>query len=42
MRINTASIIEDSSLLGETPAARQEIELREKNKKTLRELWKKT
>ncbi len=39
MRMNIAPAIKNNSLLGEVPAARQEIELREKDKKTLRELW---
>ena len=38
MRMNIVSIIEGSSLLGKTPATKQEIELREKDKKTLKEL----
>ncbi len=38
MRMNIASIIKGSSLLEETPATRQEIELREKDKKIFREL----
>ena len=38
MRINIVSIIEDSSLLGEAPVVRQEVKLREKDEKTLREL----
>ncbi len=42
MRINTASTIKSSSLLGETPAARQKIKLRKKDKKTLKKLWEKT
>ena len=33
MRMNIVSIIEGSSLLGKTPATKQEIELREKDKK---------
>jgi len=37
--MNIAPAIKNNSLLGEVPAARQEIELREKDKKTLRELW---
>ena len=41
MRMNIASIIEDNSLLEEAPAARQEVELREKDKKTLKELQEK-
>jgi len=36
--MNIVSTIEDNSLLREAPAARQEVELREKDKKTLREL----
>ncbi len=39
--MNIVSVLEDSFFLGEAPAARQEIELREKDKKTLRELWEK-
>ncbi len=39
--MNIALIIEDSSLLKETPAARQKVELREKDEKIFRELWKK-
>ncbi len=39
--MNTVSIIKNNFFLGETPATRQEIELREKNKKTLRELQEK-
>ncbi len=41
MRINIAPTIKGSSLLGEAPATRQEIELREKDEKIFRELWKK-
>ena len=40
--MNIVSIIKDSSLLREAPAARQEIKLREKDKKIFRELWEKT
>ncbi len=40
--MNIVSVMEGSSLLGEVPAARQEVELREKDEKTFRELWKKT
>ena len=39
--MNIASIIKNNSLLKEAPATRQEIELREKDKKILRELWEK-
>ncbi len=40
--MNIVFIIENSSLLRETPATKQEIELREKDKKkTLKELWEK-
>ncbi len=42
MRMNIVSTIKDSSLLGEAPAIRQEVKLREKNKKTLKKLWEKT
>ena len=41
MRMNIVFIIKGSFLLGEAPATRQEIKLREKNEKTLRELWEK-
>ncbi len=40
--MNIIFIIEGSSLAGETPAARQKVELRKRDKKTLRELWEKT
>ncbi len=40
--MNIAFVMEGSSLLGEAPAAKQEVELREKDKKILRELWEKT
>jgi len=36
--MNIIPTIKDNSLLGEAPAARQEIELREKDKKILRKL----
>ena len=39
--MNTAFVIKDNFLLGEAPAARQEVELREKNKKIFRELQEK-
>ncbi len=39
--MNIVFIMEGSSLLGEASAARQEVKLREKNEKTLRELQKK-
>ncbi len=39
--MNIVSILKNNSLLGETPAARQEVELRKKDEKTLRELQKK-
>ena len=42
MCMNIAFVMEGSSLLGEAPAAKQEVELREKDKKILRELWEKT
>ena len=38
IRMNIIPTIKDNSLLGEAPAARQEIELREKDKKILRKL----
>jgi len=38
MRMNIAPILENNFLLKEAPAARQEIELREKDKKTLKKL----
>ncbi len=38
IRMNIAPVIKNSSLLEETPAARQKIELREKDKKTLKKL----
>ncbi len=38
MRMNIVSIMESNFFLEEIPATRQEIELREKNKKILREL----
>ncbi len=41
MRMNIVSVIKDSFLLGEAPAARQKVELREKDKKTFRELQEK-
>ena len=41
MRMNIVFVIEGSSLLGEVPATRQEIELREKDEKIFRELWEK-
>ena len=41
MRMNIVFIIEDSSLLEKALAAKQEIELREKNKKTLKKLQEK-
>ncbi len=41
MCMNIVSIIKDSSLLGEALAARQEVELREKDEKIFRELWEK-
>ncbi len=41
MRMNIVSIMEDNFFLGKTPAARQEVELREKDEKILRELWEK-
>ncbi len=37
--MNIVFIIEDSSLLGKIFAARQKIELREKDEKIFRELW---
>ncbi len=40
--MNIIFIIKGSSLLGEAPAAKQEVELREKNKKIFRELWERT
>jgi len=40
--MNIAFIIKGSSLAGETPATKQEIELRKKDKKTLKKLWEKT
>ena len=39
--MNIVSILKNNSLLGETPAARQEVKLRKKNEKILRELWEK-
>ncbi len=39
--MNIVFIIKDSSFLREAPAARQKIKLREKDEKTLRELWEK-
>ena len=39
--MNIVFIIEDSSLLGKIFAARQKIELREKDKKTFKKLWEK-
>ena len=41
MRMNIVSAMEGNSLLEETPAARQEVELRKKDKKTLKKLWEK-
>src|SRR6266498_5549625 len=41
MRMNIAFVMEGSFLAGETPAARQEVELREKDEKIFRELWEK-
>ena len=41
MRMNIIFTIKDNSFLREVPAARQKVELREKDKKTLRELQKK-
>ncbi len=38
MRMNIIFTIKDNSFLREVPAARQKVELREKDKKTLREL----
>jgi len=38
MRMNTASIMEGSFFLGEAPAARQEIKLREKDEKIFKKL----
>ncbi len=42
MRMNIVFIIKDNFLLGEAPATRQEVKLREKDEKTLRKLWEKT
>src|SRR6266498_968494 len=42
MRINIVFIIKDNSILEKTPVARQKIKLREKDKKTLKKLLKKT
>ncbi len=39
--MNIVFVIKGSSLLGETPATRQEVELREKDEKTLKELQEK-
>ncbi len=39
--MNIVSAIKNSFFLGKAPATRQEVELREKDKKTLRELWEK-
>jgi len=39
--MNIVFIMEDNSFVEETPTARQEVELREKDEKTLRKLWKK-
>ncbi len=38
MRINILFIIEDSFFLKKAPAVRQEVELREKNKKIFKKL----
>ncbi len=42
MRINIVFVIKNSSLLEEAPATRQEVELRKKDEKTLKELQEKT
>jgi len=39
--MNNVSVMKSSSLLGEAPAVRQKVELREKDEKILRELWEK-
>ena len=39
--MNIAPVIKDNSLTGEAPAARQEVELRERDEKTLKELQEK-
>ncbi len=39
--MNIISIMEGNSFTGETPAAQQEIKLREKDEKTLKKLWEK-
>ncbi len=41
IRMNIISIMEGNSFTGETPAAQQEIKLREKDEKTLKKLWEK-
>ena len=41
MRMNIAFAIKDNSFTRETPAARQKIKLRKKDKKTLKELQEK-
>ena len=38
IRMNIAPIMKNNSLIKKTPATRQKIKLREKNKKTLKEL----
>ncbi len=39
--MNIVSVMKDSSFLGEVPAARQEVELREKDEKIFKELQEK-